>query len=204
MRPHAGELKAVGRPMSYPSRLMLVLVLALPLFGGPRERRLATNCGFSLRVPAGWQANTVQWGFGSNADCAVGLRPPGWREMREQTEDDVAEYAVYIGSVPGGPDDACDLTIACKDERGWFTTGRAGARTGLHKTRSNQRVTLTGWNEVGSYRRGGGYQGMREAQVAVVFSDSVIVQAICDAHFDDEETFRRLITSLKIRPRPPN
>ena len=161
-----------------------------------------TRCGFTLQVPTGWTSTDHKWDFGIRnqpAVCSVALQPRWWRAHREKSELDVSEFAIYVGISSGTLANACERFIVCKDERGWYFTGRAGARTWADQEKTSNGILIRGVSEVGTYGKYGGYRGTGEAFVAVVERTDHLVEFVADREFQDEEVFRRIVKSLKVR-----
>lgn len=158
-----------------------------------------TQCGLTVQVPNEWTVQPVGWNFGSEADCAVGLRPPDWLSARERSDKEIPEFAIYIGVSTGTLETACEKLLVCRDSRGWFFEGRAGARSPGHDIRTKIGSGIRGEVETGSYLKQGGYAGESSAFIAVLSRERRLAEFIADNEFWDEPIFDRIVQAFEFR-----
>ena len=163
------------------------------------HRVVGTRCGLAIHVPERWVIQPVTWDFGSKADCAIGLRPPGWLTARKQSDLEISPFAIYIGATAGTLETACAKDIVCRDSRGWYFEGRAGARSEGHEVRTRIGRGIRGEIETGAYRKEGGYAGASDAMIAVVNRDNRLAEFIADTQFRDESIFTRIFETFEFR-----
>ena len=156
-------------------------------------------CGFVVQVPAGWTVQPVTWDFGSEADCAVGLRPPDWLRLRAGSDLEIPEFAIYVGVSTGTLETACKPAIVCRDARGWYFEGRAGARGPARGIRTKMGPGVRGDIETGSYSKQDGYAGEATAFIAVLNHGRRLAEFIADNKFQDEATFDRIVRTFEFR-----
>jgi hypothetical protein len=157
------------------------------------------GCRLAVRLPEGWAVHTVTWEFGSVADCAVGLRPPGWSERRARSDLEIPEEAVYIGVSSGTLENACEHGPVCRDADGWYFEGRAGARLPAREIRTPVGIGIRGDIETGAYLQQGGYAGAASAFIAVVSRRGRLATFIAAHAFRDEPVFDRIVREFAFR-----
>lgn len=157
--------------------------------------RMVANapCGLILQIPVGWETQKVTKDFDPRVECSVGLRPSGWLATAQRSKYELDESAIYIDTLQGSLEDACDSLGVCRDSDGWYFRGRLGVRTEGRQVRHGSATVISGLVETGHYRKGGGHLASAEAQIALVSEGSRLRRFLAHWSFDNEAVFDEIV-----------
>lgn len=176
-----------------------------------QPRSVDTPCGFSLLLPAGWRLQTTEQL--RRDECSIGLIPPEWQRIRQDSELEVHDAAISITQYKGDVQSLCSRFSVCRDNAGWYAGGRvgSGSRSRLRATKTGPHLVIDGEVEVGAYYKDRGYGSMATVPIIILVSGNRVVHAVPDLAFvldpkaepwletEGEKLFSAIVRSVRLK-----
>jgi hypothetical protein len=145
----------------------------------PVARFESEECAVAFDIPSGWQVEPYAYDLYTNPDCSLGIRPPGWETIVEQSEASLNDFPILAVTYSLPMDEVAWLALFEQVDQAWFISGRGGMDE-AELVQIGERTILRGVGWYGVYTKADwSYAGLNTVTRAVLSEDpsySAVVQ----------------------------
>jgi len=140
------------------------------------------TCTIAFDVPAGWEVVASDREPHTDEECSIGIRPPGWPEIVEQSEFLLNDYPIFGETYPLPLEKATLLGMFVEVDARWFIMGRAIGEAQL--VQDGGRTILRGHAHDGRMTKAhGSYAGLNPFTRAVLNEGSSF-SVVLEVHYE--------------------
>jgi len=191
-------------PTFEPSRLRTATPSSGPLF--PVTHFESEECAIAFDIPSGWQIEPFEYELYPDASCSLGIRPPGWQAIVEESEALLNDFPILVVTYALPLDAAARLALFVQEDGAWFITGRGMDEAELVQVGGRTILRGVGWYGVYTKAKPS-YAGLNTVTRAVLSEDpsfSAVVQfeyMPIDGPITLEEAFELMVRTFRLRER---
>jgi hypothetical protein len=181
------------------------LLTATPFLGPPPpvSHYESKACGIAFDVPAGWEVGAYDYELYPDAECSLGIRPPGWQDIVEGSEVFLNDYPILAVTHSLPLEKAAQFALFMQEDGTWFITGRGMDEAQLVQVDGRTILRGVGWYGVYT-KANSSYAGLNTVTRAVLGEDpsfSAVVQCEympIDGPITLEEAFELVVRTFRL------
>jgi hypothetical protein len=158
-----------------------------------------TMCGVSFEYPLKWIIEPTEPLFSSETICSFGLKPENYETIKSQKNYCLGDYALYMGIVNMGLEDATSIASFAYEDGNWYTSGRQGMRGPAMMIKTQGLYILRGLVWVGYLdKECNGYAGIGYIDKALINDGGNKSIIISDDSSDFQLHFEYILQTISI------